>query len=128
MERAVLPLIWITPAILLFWILCALLLEVVSPSAYLLNTMASALEAIANSDGGDGKSKNDLYLQFLNEAAASGNYQSCSQFVDHGKIAIYCYLSLYFIKLIRFILRRSTTLHHLLLNNLFVQCYPKQSL
>jgi hypothetical protein len=59
-----------------------------SAYAQRLITMASSLEAIANSDGGDGKSKSDLYLQFLNEAVASGNFQSCSQFVDHGKIAI----------------------------------------
>jgi len=67
--------------------------------------MASALEAIANSDGGDGKSKSDLYLQFLNEAVASGNYQSCSQFVDHGKIAIYLFFSPLVAKVIRFTLR-----------------------
>jgi hypothetical protein len=48
--------------------------------------MASSLEAIANADGSDGKSKSDLYLQFLNETVASGNFQTCSQFVDHGKI------------------------------------------
>jgi hypothetical protein len=51
--------------------------------------MASSLEAIANSDGGDGKSKSDLYLQFLNESVASENYQACSQFVDHGKSVVF---------------------------------------
>ena len=50
--------------------------------------MASSLEGIANSDGADGKSKSDLYLQYLNEAVASGNFEACSQFVDHGKLAV----------------------------------------
>ena len=50
--------------------------------------MASSLDAIATGDGADGsKSKSDQYVQFLNEATASGNIEAFKQFVDHGAFA-----------------------------------------